>query len=295
MKIIPSVSVFIIIIFSNFELLAQRFIDRNIIINPLQEYREGLALNSFGEFGLYRLKRDNHHSWLQKLGIVIDFYKNKNFSFSGTSSIEFIADPHNDIRFNPRVIYWDEGFFITKKIHSNYLQIGYYHRCKHDVDNLFLTQERSLIYGSLSLKYLTDNLFTNLFENHFQLRLEFFTIKQDYKTPQVQDYDGYENLFATFGFNFNLNHVLTKKISFIVKSYYHFTFYSNEKNFLKQFSNISSSNHNFGLSSGIGLGEDELIKILMNFDYIYDPGIELLPSKSKLISFSLFLSNKIFR
>ena len=276
-------------------IFSQRLIDRNIIINPLIKGNKKIDLNVWGEFGFYRIKTDDDHSWLQKLGIVVDFYKTENFSFSGISSIEFIADPHNDIRFNPRAIFWDEGFFITQKLNSSFLQVGYYHRCKHDVDNLSWKKERTLIYGSISLKYLIPNLLFKEFENYLQSRFELYTLKYDHKTPKNAIKYGYDKLAATLGLNINFNKKLNDMFSLIVKPNFYLNLYSDEKNLVEQFAKIYQIVPYFGINIGLGIGNENLILLLFNYEYLFDAGIEFEPSKSNLISFSLFLKSLVIK
>lgn len=280
---------------STSSLLPQRLIDRNIIVNPLFSKDKGIDIGVWGEFGFYRIKTDNDHSWLQKLGIVIDFHKTENFSFSGSSSIEFIADPHNDIRFNPRAIFWDEGFFITQKFDNSFLQVGYYHRCKHDVDNLSWRKERTLIYGSISIKYLIPNLISNEFENWLQSRFELYTLKYDHKTPKSFSRYGYDKLASSLGINFNLNKTINNQINFLFKSNLYLNMYSDDKDLIKQFGKIDKVVPYFGLNTGIGIGKENIISLLFNYEYLFDAGIEFEPSKSNLISFSLFLKSGIIK
>lgn len=273
----------------------QRLIDRNFIINPLFSGKASVDFNAFGEFGMYRIQRDNSHSWLQKLGIVIDFYKTSDFSFSGISSIEFISDPHNDIRFNPRAIFWDEGFFITKKLEKNFLQVGYYHRCKHDVDNLFNRYERTLIYGSVSIKYIVPKLLSNNFDNLLQFKTDFYTLKYDHKFPKIITKESYDKLISSFGTNLHNSFTVNPSISLLLNLNFIFSLYSNNKDFLEQFTDIHSTSFNYGISTGIEIGEKKFIKFLLNYEYNFDAGIELEPSKSKLFYLSALFSDSVFK
>ena len=71
-------------------------------------------------------------------------------------------DPLNDIEFNPRAIFWEEGLLIATDgpIDQSSLQFGYTHRCKHDIDNfeVFATrgerEQRTLIFSGPFLRLL---------------------------------------------------------------------------------------------------------------------------------------------
>ena len=125
---------------------AQRIIDRNLLFNPLadtsveiqpDERKVFPSVGGWATFGNYGVHRDTHHLWYHELGTYLELFRvGDQRSLAFTTQIEFIADPHNDINFNPRAIFWEEGFLYTSNRGGAYLQLGFYHRCKHDIDNL---------------------------------------------------------------------------------------------------------------------------------------------------------------
>ncbi len=142
---------------------AQRQAARGLIINPLLDDRHHLpdnkaqSFNTFGGwagFGYFALSSDDHHLWYQDLGGYVELWRQgSTASLLLTGQIQFIADPHNDINFNPRAIFWEEGLLYTNHLNPGYLQIGFMHRCKHDIDNLERGEERSLIFSSMIVRY----------------------------------------------------------------------------------------------------------------------------------------------
>ena len=137
---------------------AQRLIERNQILNPLENpsvnIEEGQKkwfsqVGGWGSFGNYAFSRDENHFWYQELGAYFELYRSGNSkSVAITSQIEFIANDDNDINFSPRAIFWEEGILFTSRQNGFFLQAGYYHRCKHDIDNLNLGEERATVFGS---------------------------------------------------------------------------------------------------------------------------------------------------
>lgn len=65
---------------------------------------------------------------------------------------------------------------LKKNIIHNYFRI----------DNLSIGEERSLIYGSVSIRCLIKNFLPLRIQNDLQLRSEIYTIKQDYRTPNTK-------------------------------------------------------------------------------------------------------------
>lgn len=112
------------------------------------------AISFWGEAGMYALQRDENHRWDVTVGGTIDLLGNNRWNLIFETNLHLIVDPNNNISFNPRGFVWTEGLLFGMKSDENYFQIGYQHRCKHDVDNLELLyttqreESRSLIYGS---------------------------------------------------------------------------------------------------------------------------------------------------
>ena len=117
-------------------------VQRGIIINPL--FNESLSIShsksktissvyGWGSFGNYVVD-DAEHEWYHKLGMLIELYRiGKKLNLSFESHIEFTANDRNTLGFNPRAIIWEEGLLFTKRYNDSFWQIGYFHRCKHDI------------------------------------------------------------------------------------------------------------------------------------------------------------------
>ena len=102
---------------------------------------------------------DGEHSWDAKLGASVGLYRFEGlWSIDLGSEIELVATPDNDIHFQPRVFYWQESLFAMRRDGSLDWGLGYYHRCRHDVDNIAEENafaqvlERVCIWDSLSLR-----------------------------------------------------------------------------------------------------------------------------------------------
>jgi hypothetical protein len=80
-------------------------------------------------------------------------------------SMEVVVDPNNDIAFNPRAIFWEEGLMGGVRLgHDLALQAGYIHRCKHDIDNSEIAEhqgrreQRTLIYSGVITRLLVREI-----------------------------------------------------------------------------------------------------------------------------------------
>jgi len=141
-------------------------------------------LHFWVEGGHYIFSRDSHHRWDVSIGGVAEVYYGPRWNLQFETNFHLVIDPNNNIAFNPRAFVWEEGLLVGTKSGSSIWQIGYQHRCKHDVDNfeLFETtgriESRSLIYGSAFVRWSRDDSYFDatrvrpLVEGHFFLALQ---------------------------------------------------------------------------------------------------------------------------
>jgi len=114
------------------------------------------GMKVWGEFGQYLLERDDDHRWNVTIGGMVELYGSLDWSLFFETHIHLLADPNNEISFNPRAFMWEEGLLFGTRSGGHVFEFGYLHRCKHDVDNLELLEttgreeSRSLMYGSIT-------------------------------------------------------------------------------------------------------------------------------------------------
>jgi len=291
-----SLLIFFLINIHSLNIFAQRLIDRNFIIQSTHDSIPKGRIGAYGKFGMHRLIRDNNHGWLQEVGIIIDLMRNHFFNFHGESLIEFIADPNNDIRFNPRAIFWQEGLYFSKQLENHFLVLGYFHRCKHDIDNYFLNEERTLIYASITLKHVI-NIQKEFFDDFkIQNRLDIYTVRNDYRTPKTFSKTSIDNLFLSSGSIIYAKKTITPEIECILKLNFLISFFSYERNFFKQVKSPSSFQFNYGFSTGINLKRFPEFLFIISYEFLNDSGISINSDKSRLLSFSMLFStsNLIF-
>lgn len=173
---------------------SQRLTDRNLILNPLAnpnvDFEEDeeewfTQVGGWGAFGNYGVQSDFHHAWYQEIGVYFEIFRRGNrSSLAVTSQIEFIADPDNDIRFSPRSIFWEEGLLYTSYRGGFFLQAGYFHRCKHDIDNLERGTERVPVYGSAMARVIIPVSIRREQDALFSLRYDHYTITWERRLPR---------------------------------------------------------------------------------------------------------------
>ncbi len=192
---------------------AQRLIERGWILNPMesvayqhedQERSWFTQIGGWGSFGSYALRGDRDHHWYQQLAAFAEIYRHGNeWSVAITSQIEFIANDDNDVNFSPRAIFWEEGVLVTRRQNNVYIQLGYYHRCKHDIDNLRIGEERTSVFGSAMAAIIVPVNIRESSRATFAVRYDHYTITWEKRTPA--DFWGagpnWEDLVSSFTLN----------------------------------------------------------------------------------------------
>ncbi len=277
---------------------AQRFPIRFQSLNPLGFEKQNIpadqtswmhALGGWGEFSGYRIVRDNEHAWLQRLGGYVELLRvGDETSFAFVSDIEFIADPHNDIRFNPRAIFWEEGFLFTQRLEETYWQLGYFHRCKHDIDNRILGIERSLIFGSLYGAYLLPWRPENqIAEGLFTFRADLYTIRQDDRFPAATRplEPNLKRMIGTLGATAHFRKTLSSRYWGIFSTFWSMVnFYGEKEGIINRFDGIRSVLFNGGMTLGIAVQGNVHMRLGISYEYLSDTGINPVPGKANLMT-----------
>jgi hypothetical protein len=298
--------------------MAQRFTERFFILNPLlqrihtsspTELRWATTFQSWGGFDGYALVRDDEHAWRNQLGSVAEIFRIGNLaSLALLSAVEHVANAKNDISFNPRAVWWEEGLFFTQRVDTNaaeklpsFWQVGYYHRCKHEIDNLLDARtERVLIYGSLTGKYIWQ-IPLGLQRLLVAARADVFTIYRDYRTPDRFDVQpSYNNLWGTLGANAHYHAVLpASQLGWYAKATVRFSAFGDNAGFLSRFRRVDALAGAFGVAAGLSVESHEpggsRIELGFQYEFLPDPEIRLFPAPQHLLCFGVtFMSPQVW-
>lgn len=302
---------------------AQRIPERFFTINPLSTTlsRDVLAkaadtnLVWMGKFGFWSgferyAVSDNAHAWRNPFGAFAELVRwhtltGKQANIFAVGTFEHIADPNNDISFNPRAVWWEEGVVYSTELDSvrfgeylaapSYLQIGYYHRCRHEIDNLFRNESRVMIYGSITGKYILP-LPSSTPNEHavFSARTDIYTIRTDYRFPfQYLDVlPSYFDLVASVGVNAHYRNVLPwKQLGWYASARALFTAYAGNRDFFGRFGAINAVRLDYGATLGVSIEGVVRCHIGLQYEYLADPEMKPFPQAQHLLSLGFaFLS-----
>lgn len=277
--------------------------DRSITVLPLLHSRPSNTAGSvhwaassggWGEFGAYRLVRDGDHAWSQRLGGFVEFARwEDRGSFYFVGDIEFIADHQNNIAFNPRAIFWQEAFIYAWSAGSSFAQVGYVHRCKHDIDNMLQKEQRTLIYGSIQGRYtflFGDSAYGR--PDIVSLRADLFTLRQDDALPFVAGEDRWSmnRLLGALSLHYNGEYPLKgESLTWVFSGWASAALFGTKDGFISRFSGVSGIRSSGGASLGFAVRGGTEIRVMGTYERVADTGIPARPRSSDLLSFSIFI------
>jgi hypothetical protein len=297
-------TVFTLILLCNDPLFSQRFVDRHLIINPLMDTtietgRRVSPIHSFGgwaSFGRHVVRDHDHAFFAEMAGFseIVRFGDRSNIL--ATALIEVIMDPHNDINFNPRAIIWEEGLFFTRRFDQSFWKIGFVQRCKHDVDNLLINQERTLIFSSIRSSYIFPVNLSERSETLVSLRGDLFTILQDHRIPRAFEgtFPEMHRLIGTLGTTVSFNQELSQTLGIFANAYTSLHLHSNNRGYFDRFTSIRSIRPNAGIFTGLSIMGNARLRLGVRYEYLSDTGIPVEPRSSHLVSFGFMFFDPRF-
>jgi len=152
------------------------------------------AAEAFRGGGSYEGDQD----WQFRLHGYIEPYRfGSDSNATVTTSLQFhhelTANPYNDLGFNPRTARWEEQLLVHVRIAPFTLQGGWFHRCKHEIDNserpddvmdpTYVPIRRALIISGPMVTGVSPALATPIGTIRAQLGGEWYVVNEDYRTP----------------------------------------------------------------------------------------------------------------
>ncbi len=186
---------------------------RGLMIRPIWKSEQDTPIGSpaLGEFGGWGSvfhgfnSANDAYGWAIDIGLAIELKRwSEKSSLMILSSMELSANTHNSIYFHPKGGIWEEGLLFTHQTDNYDWQLGYLHRCRHDIDNGELTDftgippERTLIYSSFVSRFYFNPIYledyvsmhgpSNEEREHLQqikpwVAADLYAFREDYRQP----------------------------------------------------------------------------------------------------------------
>jgi hypothetical protein len=314
-------------------LQAQRLAERFVIFNSLSTPFSALSLPNervntpprssspsssatadsalwLGNYGFYAgfsryLVADNAHGWYSPLGAFVEIFRFGNaWNLYAIGTFDHVADLNNDISFNPRAVWWEEGIMFSTRLDSvrlagralpSYLHVGYFHRCKHDVDNLDNQEGRVMIYGSITGKYILEIPSLTPHEHlTFAVRTDIYTVRTDYRFPRDFERVGrsYFDLVASVGANLHYRAALpVKQLGWYANARFLTTAFGTNRDFFGRFATINELRTDYSLSLGLAVEGASRVQIGLTYEYLTDPETKPFPSPQHSLTLGFTFSS----
>ncbi|RPI68415.1 MAG: hypothetical protein EHM43_04975 [Ignavibacteriae bacterium] len=190
-----------ILLFSHspIELQAQIKPSRTVFTEPLDVRTDpGVAADAWFAaeavrgWGSYQ----DEQAWQYRLHGYIEPYRfgddsTAMFTTSFNFHHELTASPHNDLGFDPRTARWEESLLFHARIAPFTLQTGWFHRCKHEIDDV---QRRTLIISGPTVIGVTPTIETPLGAIRIQGGAEYYVVREDYRDSAAPRTGSWEDL-----------------------------------------------------------------------------------------------------
>ncbi|MEO0191764.1 MAG: hypothetical protein ABIM46_03150 [candidate division WOR-3 bacterium] len=137
-------------------LLSVPFPARSVILNPAVD-TSGTYLGGIGAWASYGgYLPDTTYAWSVRIGGLLDILRVRDITLCIYGANELVAGPESKIRFQPLALYWEEGALLSRGGRGYIAQVGFTHRCKHDIDR----DERTLIFSSVHAGVIRKPFYT---------------------------------------------------------------------------------------------------------------------------------------
>lgn len=266
-------------------ILSQIKPSRSVFVDPLDNtLPAGLMASSWfaGEFhfGLGSYEKDQ--AWQLRLhGIVEPYRFGDDTSATVTTTFQFhhelTASTMNDLGFNPRTARWEEQLNVHVAVRPFTMQFGFFHRCKHDIDNseppnddtsvVYEPIKRTIIVSGPSVSAATPWFNTFAGDLRIESGAEYYLVNEDYRTPSSRDTGSWNNMHASLWIRGESKIVISDGFHLLGSYYISFPFFSSR---VGAEPDIVVPHEAHGEIVGAFLGRRGAFEIVLGADHTFD-------------------------
>lgn len=291
----------------------QRHVERHWNYQPFQNSIDSSIrgvewmpkFSGWTEFGKFVSIKDTNHEYHHQLGAIMEIARWGRNSIAIGTQAEFLHNRNNSINFNPRAVFWEEGLIYTRHYKDHSWQLTYFHRCKHDLDNLEIGVERATINASLGTRWIIPK--HDWLGGHitFIPMAEAFTVTYDRRLREQYQQKGlswYQLLGAVSG-RFHWEKAINSDLWYFVKGHGKLAFFGNgaedgaDLDTYTRFNGYEDERFSGNLFTGVQVnGKAGKFRIGVRYEYLDDPGISPIPRNSSLLSLTAqaFTRDRLF-
>jgi len=223
------------------QLQAQIRTGRNLQAIPLSDtvIKEGFFQNSAFSGAITRGFNSafGEQAWNIKHYALFELYRWNDALLAFTTGQELRANPHNPINFNPRNIVWNESLIFYLKRSNVQWELGFNHRCKHDIDNASSPRDeepasdyqprfRTLVLSGLHLAATSQQIHL-VSELNFRYygRLDYYGYNWERREPESDQSLNWENLRMTAKLGGKLSYPLSEELTIYNRDWLSFNYF----------------------------------------------------------------------
>lgn len=275
---------------------------RNFIASPMDDTTSEATFLGHAEYGA-ELGRgygstDNEQAWNIKFNGLLELYRYRKSSISFIFSNELIANPYNDISFNPRGTIWCESItFFNKQKHFTF-EAGLDHRCKHEVDNSdqpneflstdgYVPTKRVIILSGIHAGVVSNNisLSPRVYVRGFA-KTELYASSSDTRVPNDNYSQTWSNAWGSLFMGTKINMKIRKNLEVYNRNWFSPMFFSHQNKFMQSNYRTEIGFHAIGKKAGI--------EVFSSYEHFFDDVAHASPQSSNVMSVGLRINSGLF-
>ena len=241
---------------------------------------------------------DNEQAWNFKFNGLLELYRYRKSSVSFLLSTELIANPYNDIKYNPRGVIFCESITYFNKQKFFTFEVGLDQRCKHEIYNSdqpneflstdgYVPTKRDIILTGAHIGIVSNQIKLN---NRINIRAfakaDLYASSSDSRVPEDNASQSFANAFGAALLGSKINFQLRKNLYIYNRNWLSPVFFS------KQDRNIQSNYRN---EVGIHInGKKAGMDVFSSYEHFFDDLSHPFPQSSNVVSVGLRISSKLF-
>jgi hypothetical protein len=241
---------------------------------------------------------DNEQAWNFKFIGLLEIYRYRKSSLSFVLSNELIANPYNEIKYNPRGSIWCESITFYNKQKYFTFEAGIDHRCKHEIDNSDQPNEFLSADGYTPAKRVViltgahAGMVSNTIELNSKMsirafaRAELYAASSDSRIPDNIQSQSWDNAWgsALLGVKFNFN--IRKNLEIYNRNWISPVFFTNQDKAIQSNYRNEIGFHASGKKAGM--------EVYSSYEHYFDDLSHPYPQSSNVLSIGLRIRSKLF-
>ncbi len=277
-------------------------VSRNFIATPMDDTTSEATFLGHAEYASEAAvgygSTDNEQARNFKFNGLLEIYRYRKSSISFIQSSELIANPYNEIKYNPRGVIFCESITYFNKQKLFTFEIGIDQRCKHEIDNSdqpneflstdgYVPTKRDIILTGGHVGIVSNEIKLNprIFLRAFA-KADLYASSSDSRVPQKDASQSFANAWGAALMGTKISIQLRKNISAYNRNWISPVFFTQQE---------KSMQSNYRNEVGMHInGKKAGMDVFSSYEHFFDDLSHPSPQSSNVVSFGLRISSKLF-